>query len=121
MSDLPSIDWANCLELSHNKTDLAYDLLQSFVSTLDDTCSTIETLYQNGEIQTLNLHIHKLYGTCCYVGVPRLRAIMRAFEQSTKYNRGVEYVVLLKMMHQEAKSIITLFQSDFSTMPTGSA
>ena len=83
-SDINSIDWQNCLELSNNKPDLAKEILKMFVADMPIARKDIENAYQEKNTEELEHYAHKLHGACCYIGAPKIRAIVRQLESASK-------------------------------------
>ncbi len=75
------IDWQQALRQAANKEDLAKEMLQMLVDSLDDVELSIEqTVNQNQDLATLLEVVHKLHGSCAYSGVPRLKTACASLE-----------------------------------------
>jgi len=77
-----SIDWQLCLKLANNKTDLAQEMLSIFINEALATIEDIGTSFASHDFEELHRHIHKLHGSTCYCGLPRLKTIVAATETS---------------------------------------
>lgn len=108
MNELQTIDWANCLELSNNKENLAKELLQMFVADLPASSAAIENAFNNQDTQDLANQAHRLHGACCYVGVPKLRSTVRLLESAAKTGDLDSCVPLLQDMRDEIKAVTEL-------------
>ncbi|MYM62570.1 response regulator [Pseudomaricurvus sp. HS19] len=67
------MDLQEALRLANGKSDLARDMLHNLTSKLGDDAETIVELYRQKDLQSLQDRVHRLYGGCCYCGVPELR------------------------------------------------
>lgn len=70
-----SVNIALCLKLANNKPALARDMLQMMLSGLPSEKSNINQAVTENNLPALSELIHRLYGSCCYCGVPRLKSI----------------------------------------------
>lgn len=61
------------LHLSNSKNDLARDMLSKLIEGLPEDSEAITALYQQQKWDELQERVHRLYGGCCYCGVPELR------------------------------------------------
>ena len=66
-------DLANALELAKHKPDLARDMFTMLLDSLDETSRDVTAAVHEGDMDRLQEIVHKLYGGCCYCGVPALR------------------------------------------------
>lgn len=78
------VNLAQCVSLANHKTDLARDMLTMLINGLDEEKTAINTAYQNKDFDTLQELIHKLYGSCCYTGVPHLRSLSGLLDKILK-------------------------------------
>lgn len=70
-----SVDIQLCLKLANNKPALARDMLQMLLSGLENEKQQINAALANSAYEELGELIHRLYGSSCYCGVPRLKHI----------------------------------------------
>jgi len=61
------------LKLAKHKTDLARDMFVMLVESLQDTAAAVTEAARDEDMTRLQNIVHKLYGGCCYCGVPALR------------------------------------------------
>lgn len=61
------------LHLCNGKNDLARDMLSKLAEGLQEDSEAITALYQQENWNELQERVHRLYGGCCYCGVPELR------------------------------------------------
>jgi two-component system, NarL family, sensor histidine kinase BarA len=70
-----SVDISLCLKLANNKPLLARDMLKMMLDGLPHEKAQINHAINEGDDTLLNELIHRLYGSSCYCGVPRLKSI----------------------------------------------
>ncbi|OTA17071.1 sensory histidine kinase [Xenorhabdus vietnamensis] len=79
-----AINWDMALKQTVGKESLAREMLEMLVQSLPDIKSMIEqALTINGEATRKHFqhHVHQLHGSCCYNGVPNLKAICEFVEK----------------------------------------
>ncbi|QTL40714.1 response regulator [Xenorhabdus budapestensis] len=82
-----AIDWRLALQQTAGKESLAREMLEMFVQSLPEMKTMIEqVLTSEGESHRKQFahHVHKLHGSCCYNGVPKLKAICELIEKQLK-------------------------------------
>lgn len=85
---LSAVDIPLCLKLANNKPALARDMLTMLLGSLQQEQAQINQLLAAQNYQEMGDMIHRLYGSCCYCGVPRLKHIsglMDKLFQSKQY------------------------------------
>lgn len=83
-SDNNIIDWGLSLKLANNNSELAKDLLQMLIDDLPNNISDITKAYEQQNFDDFYHHVHKLHGSCCYVGVPELKNAAHQLETVIK-------------------------------------
>lgn len=73
--DVTSVDILASLRLANNKPKLARDMLVMLLQNLEKERTEINTAFEQKDFSTLEELVHRLYGSCCYCGVPRLKKI----------------------------------------------
>lgn len=73
--DVTSVDILACLRLANNKPKLARDMLVMLLQNLEAERNEINTAFEQEDFSRLEELVHRLYGSCCYCGVPRLKKI----------------------------------------------
>lgn len=73
--DTTSVDLGLCLKLANHKPHLARDMLTMLINGLKDEQVAINQAFTEGDFEALEERVHKLYGSCCYCGVPRMKRI----------------------------------------------
>ncbi len=94
-SETASVDIALCLRLSNNKPALARDMLKMLIAGITEEKQLIMQAMEEGDYIQAGELIHKLYGSSCYCGVPRL-----------KYISGLLDKLFQKKLIDEAQSAI---------------
>ncbi|ROR13182.1 two-component sensor histidine kinase BarA [Erwinia sp. JUb26] len=77
-----SLDWPLALRQAANKPDLARDLLQMLVDFLPEVRTLVEQYMASNNPAGLRDIIHKLHGSASYSGVPHMKKLCQALEQS---------------------------------------
>jgi two-component system sensor histidine kinase BarA len=70
-----SVDILLCLKLANNKPALARDMLKMMLDGLPTEKENINQAIATNNVSALTELIHRLYGSSCYCGVPRLKSI----------------------------------------------
>jgi two-component system, NarL family, sensor histidine kinase BarA len=73
--ELGAVDIQLCLKLANNKPALARDMLTMLLANLEAEKAQIDQTLKSGNYKQLGELIHRLYGSCCYCGVPKLKHI----------------------------------------------
>lgn len=93
-----SVDIQLCLKLANNKPALARDMLSMLLSGLEAEKHQINAALANSEYEELGELIHRLYGSSCYCGVPRLKHISGLLDklfQSDQYEQARDAIPAL--------------------------
>lgn len=93
-----SVDIQLCLKLANNKPALARDMLSMLLSGLESEKQQINTALANSAYEELGELIHRLYGSSCYCGVPRLKHISGLLDklfQSEQYDQARDAIPAL--------------------------
>lgn len=73
--DITSVDILLSLKLANNKPELARDMLVMLLQSLPEEKQQINKALVDKEFTQMEEWVHRLYGSCCYCGVPRLKRI----------------------------------------------
>ena len=73
--DVTSVDILTSLRLANNKPKLARDMLVMLLQNLEAERCDINAAFEQEDFVKLEELVHRLYGSCCYCGVPRLKKI----------------------------------------------
>ena len=85
-----SVDIQLCLKLANNKPALARDMLSMLLGGLENEKQQIAAALAENNFEELGELIHRLYGSSCYCGVPRLKHISGLLDklfQSKQYEQ----------------------------------
>jgi two-component system sensor histidine kinase BarA len=70
-----SVDVTLCLKLANNKPLLARDMLRMMLDGLPREKEQINQAITDDDFTAFTELVHRLYGSSCYCGVPRLKSI----------------------------------------------
>jgi two-component system sensor histidine kinase BarA len=96
--DITSVDILLSLKLANNKPELARDMLVMLLQSLPTEKQQINTVFIDKEYQQLEEWVHRLYGSCCYCGVPRLKRISGLLDkllQAQQYDQAAGAIASL--------------------------
>ncbi len=79
--ELKVVDISQSIKLTNNNAKLAAEMLEMLIASLDDTLNTIST---GNDLNSIGAAAHKLFGGCCYTGVPRLRKAAKDVDVAIK-------------------------------------
>lgn len=85
-----SVDIQLCLKLANNKPALARDMLRMLLAGLENEKAQINQALEEEDYLQLGEWVHRLYGSSCYCGVPRLKHISGLLDklfQSKQYEQ----------------------------------
>ncbi len=88
--DPHTLNWELCLTQSHNKPDLALEMLQMLNDEMPTTQKHISQALDQRDNQAMLAHIHKLHGASCYCGVPTTLRLCQEIEQALKKGEQVQ-------------------------------
>lgn len=78
------VDIENCVTLSNGNVELARDMLRMLLDSLPDERQQLLDMLGTESPQPLHELIHRLYGGCCYCGVPPLRTAAEKLNRTAK-------------------------------------
>ena len=120
--DQPSpVDILLSLRLANHKPALARDMLTMLVQNLGGEQAAINRAFEAKDFAQLEELVHRLYGSCCYCGVPRLKRISGLLDkilQARQYDQIANPITALNHEIEEilrwsyARDIDALFQID---------
>lgn len=106
-----SFDWDDCLASSHNKVDLARELLSMFTKELPTFRDQINQAYQQEDQEKMTDLLHKLNGACCYCGVPKLKKIVDEFEFTLKQKSGMNISPYIDELNKEIEKLMVILEN----------
>lgn len=107
------IDWQLTLERLNGNEAMAKEILPMFFKELEELKKTINAAYLEKDDAQLYSHLHKLHGSCCFVGVPELKEATKQFAVAAKAKQHDAYLSLLTSFNQAADNVINAAQ-DFA-------
>jgi two-component system sensor histidine kinase BarA len=119
--ELGAVDIQLCLKLANNKPALARDMLTMLLANLEAEKTQIDQTLASGNYRQLGDLIHRLYGSCCYCGVPKLKYISGLLDklfQAKEYEQAKAAIPALNhaldeiIVWQKDKNINALFGLD---------
>lgn len=101
-----SVNVALSLKLANNKPALARDMLQMMLLNLPAEKLAINQAVADNNFPALSELIHRLYGSCCYCGVPRLKSISGLLDKFLHANEFTESLKAIKTLNNNIDDII---------------
>lgn len=111
-NNIKSFDWEACLSSSHNKEDLARELLSMFINELPVFREEIIKAYQQRDDKKLGNLLHKLNGACCYCGVPKLKMLIDQLEFILKTQPGINIQAYIDALNKEMENLIIILKKE---------
>lgn len=112
--DVAPIDWQLCKKLAGNKEDLAQEMLDMLINCLPNDRTVIMQAYEAKNLPELREHVHKLHGACCYVGVPKLKALAKELEDAIGSEAHDKINRYVQAMEKEIRMILNYHQEQFA-------
>jgi two-component system, NarL family, sensor histidine kinase BarA len=100
------VDITLCLKLANNKPALARDMLAMMLQNLDCERSDINRAYDNKDFEQLEELVHKLYGSCCYCGVPRLKKISGLLDKILQNRQYDQVAAPITALNNEIEEVL---------------
>ena len=83
-SDAIPVNISECLNLAKNDPELAHDMLDMLIHSLDDEKANISSAQNAVDYAQMYDHVHRLHGASCYCGVPRLKEITKKLDSKLR-------------------------------------
>ena len=80
------------IQLANGNRKLAEEMLARLARDLPQELAGIEQTYAEGNVKALRERVHRLHGTTCFVGVPRLKTLAATLERSLSRAAEIEEV-----------------------------
>lgn len=103
---IPPIDWDLCIKLAGNKEDLAHEMLEMLINELPNDIEAVKHAYFANDLKNLREIVHKLHGACCYVGVPKLKALAKEIEDAIGNNDTEKLSRFMRSIEKEINYIL---------------
>ena len=73
----------------------------------------INEAHQKGNSKLLLERIHKLHGSCCYTGAPRLKKISASLEDALKSDPTKNVSSQIEELNQEINAVLAVIQEHY--------
>ncbi len=112
-----SLDWQLALRQAANKPDLARDMLQLLLNFLPQVRGKVEQCLHENNVVGLRDIIHKLHGSACYSGVPRIKLLCQQLEQRLQVDDDIASIEpeLLELL-DEIKNVARLAKTQLALL-----
>ncbi len=100
------VDIPLSLKLANNKPTLARDMLEMLINNLSGERSAINQAYEDQDFDQLEELVHRLYGSCCYCGVPRLKRISGLLDKILQARQHDQVASPIKALDNEVDEIL---------------
>ena len=111
------IDWTLSCKQANNNTGLAKELLELLLESLPEAKEDINLSFHEQNYDNFYHHVHKLHGSCCYCGVPRLKDATAQLEKVIRKSKNfTDYSELLIILNREIDAVVAYFPAMISTI-----
>ncbi|WP_024460528.1 response regulator [Marinimicrobium sp. LS-A18] len=100
------VDIPLCLKLANHKPTLARDMLEMLIKNLSGERDAINQAFDNQDFEQLEELVHRLYGSCCYCGVPRLKRISGLLDKILQARQYDQVASPIKALDNEVDEIL---------------
>lgn len=100
------VDIALCLRLANNKPALARDMLVMLLKNLDAERNDINQAFERKDFENMEALVHKLYGSCCYCGVPRLKKISSLLDKILQHQQYDQLAAPVSTLNNEIEEVL---------------
>ncbi len=95
------VDRSYSLKLVNGKVDLAKDMLNMLLNSLEESRHAINEAYHNRDHDALLETVHRLHGATCYCGVPNLKSIAATAETMIKKHQWQQLDTIIQQLNNE--------------------
>ncbi|MAN50469.1 MULTISPECIES: response regulator [unclassified Marinimicrobium] len=111
------VDIPLCLKLANHKPTLARDMLEMLVKNLGGERDAINQAFDNQDFEQLEELVHRLYGSCCYCGVPRLKRISGLLDKILQARQYDQVASPIRALDNEVDEILRwAYERDISAL-----
>lgn len=111
------VDIPLCLKLANHKPTLARDMLEMLVKNLGGERDAINQAFDNQDFEQLEELVHRLYGSCCYCGVPRLKRISGLLDKILQARQFDQVASPIRALDNEVDEILRwAYERDISAL-----
>lgn len=106
---LKTLDWELAYKLAAGKKELAKELFEKLMQTLETSQNKINTVFQQSDWKTMRDLVHYLHGACCYCGVPELKMATQELESALNKQQLEKLPCKLKRFNQAITNLRNLY------------
>lgn len=111
----PAIDWELCVQKVSGNQALAEEFLAKFIEELHKSRAEFLQLMHDKNISGLADAAHKLYGACCFCGVPVLQKKVTLLEKLAKRTSNIDHLnELFAEFIQSVDAVINEYDNQYS-------
>ncbi|UZJ45779.1 response regulator [Marinimicrobium sp. C6131] len=111
------VDIPLCLKLANHKPTLARDMLEMLIKNLSGERDAINQAFDSQDFEQLEELVHRLYGSCCYCGVPRLKRISGLLDKILQARQYDQVASPIKALDNEVDEILRwAYERDISAL-----
>lgn len=108
MSDAEKpVDWQGLLKIANNKPALAKELLTMFGAEIPALSAAINAAYQRSDFIEMKKQVHKLHGSCAYMGTPHLKRLAQQLEILLRIRNVTVIETVLNQLNEEIQRVLT--------------
>lgn len=100
-----TLDWELATRRTNHNKETARELLTDFLRLLPESVQHIEAAWEERDYDTLQRHVHRIHGACCYTGVPALQRITDQLESALKRQQYMLVAELVTAFLAEARNV----------------
>lgn len=104
------IDWQGVLKVANNKPELAHELLAMFGAEIPTLLTLINGAYQKKDFTEMRKQVHKLHGSCAYMGTPQLKLLAQQLEILSGTQNVPVIETVLHQLNEEGIRVVTAIQ-----------
>lgn len=98
VSENPSIDYATTLKLAANKQELVKELFDMLGNELPGYRQQMAEQLEYRNLVEIARITHKLHGITCYTGLPKLKALLKEYDDARLVSNDATYKVALRIL-----------------------
>ena len=94
------------VKLANNRPELADEILEELIGSLDSDCRDINVRFEAGKLEEFRETIHRLHGAVQYCGVPRLKNALAKLEALSRTSEEQEIRLALNLFNGEVDALL---------------
>jgi PAS domain S-box-containing protein len=108
---LLTIDLEDGANIGGGDIAFAKKMLAMFIENLPSDIAQIEVAYMQDNLTSVGKLIHKMYGSLCYCGIPKLRNLAKRLQLALKEGLQHEVDLLMKMLTEEGEEVLRVWRN----------